>query len=84
MVTVLELIGLVIGPLKNRAVHRSGRAVVSPALDLDPVASLPITHHGANLEERHPAGQYGWVTVLGTPQTGGGRDAGGTIPAWAR
>ena len=62
VVAVLELVGLVFSPLKDRAVHRSNRAVVSSAPDLDPVASPQILLHAANVENCHTAGQGGWVT----------------------
>ena len=65
VVTVVKLVGLVFSTLKDQAVHRSGRAVVSAAPDLDPVASPQITLHVANVEKGHPGGQGGWVTALG-------------------
>jgi hypothetical protein len=40
VVSVLELVGLVLSSLKDHAVYSSSRAVISPALDPDPVAPL--------------------------------------------
>ena len=39
VVAVLELVGQVLSSLKDHAVHRSNRAVISAAIDLDSVAS---------------------------------------------
>ena len=65
VVSIVELVGLVLGPLKDGAVHRSNSAVVSPAFDLDPVASPQITLHPANVVICHTAGHGAWVTALG-------------------
>lgn len=64
MVAVMEFLGLVVGPLEDRAVHRAKGPVIFPTVYLDPVASLQVSFHEANSGTGHPAGQGVKVTAL--------------------
>jgi len=57
VVTMMKFIGLVLGALKDHAVHGPGRAVVSATLDLHSVAPFKILSHFRNLKTSHTARQ---------------------------
>ena len=59
MKSLVEVVGVVFGPLKYGAVHRSDDAVVSTALNRGPIAPSEVARHRANVGIGHAAGQEG-------------------------